>query len=71
MKKKLTTILAILTLLLVSSSAMAQVTVSETKTTIPTYLVGDPGLDPYFFTGRTYQGKNPVLKARAGFSKKT
>jgi len=56
MKKKLTTILAILTLLLVSSSAMAQVTVSETKTTIPTYLVGDPGLDPYFFTGRTYQG---------------
>ena len=37
-------------------NAIAQVKVSETKETIPTYLVGDPELDPYFFTGRTYQG---------------
>ena len=33
-----------------------QVKVSENKTGIPTYLVGDPQTDPYFFTGRTYQG---------------
>lgn len=34
----------------------AQVEVEETKMTIPTYLVGNPECDPYFFTGRTYQG---------------
>lgn len=34
----------------------AQVTVTETSTTIPTYLVGNPELAPYFYTGRTYQG---------------
>ena len=34
----------------------AQVRINETRTTIPTYLVGDPEKDPYFFTGRTYQG---------------
>jgi len=34
----------------------AQVKVSESKTAIPTYLVDDPELAPYFFTGRTYQG---------------
>lgn len=37
-------------------SANAQVTVKEEKTTIPTYLVGNPELSPYFFTDRTYQG---------------
>lgn len=34
----------------------AQVKVVETKESIPTYLVNDPALYPYFFTGRTYQG---------------
>lgn len=42
--------------LLLASAVSAQVKVQETTTTIPTYLVGDPELDPYFFTGRTYQG---------------
>ena len=56
MKNKATIITAILAMMLISIPAMSQVKVSETKTTIPTYLVGDPGLDPYFFTGRTYQG---------------
>lgn len=37
-------------------SSFAQVKVSETQTSIPTYLVADPDVDPYFFTGRTYQG---------------
>lgn len=56
MNKKLRTILALATLLTLSPAAMAQVKVSETRTAIPTYLVGDPEPDPYFFTGRTYQG---------------
>lgn len=34
----------------------AQVTVTETEESIPTYLVGNPELDPYFFNGRVYQG---------------
>ncbi len=42
--------------LTLGASAYAQVTVSETKETIPTYLVDSPALYPYFFTGRTYQG---------------
>lgn len=47
-------------LLLLSSTgalnAQSQVKVSETRETIPTYLVGNPDLYPYFFNGRTYQG---------------
>lgn len=39
-----------------ASAQIKQVKVEETTTTIPTYLVGDPEQDPYFFTGRTYQG---------------
>lgn len=38
------------------TSAYAQVTVTETQESIPTYLVNDPARYPYFFTGRTYQG---------------
>lgn len=45
--------LAALTLVVQMS---AQVKVVETKESIPTYLVNDPALYPYFFTGRTYQG---------------
>lgn len=56
MNKKLKTILAFATLLTLSPAVMAQVQVNETRTAIPTYLVGDPQPDPYFFTGRTYQG---------------
>ncbi len=56
MNKKLRTILALATLLTLSPAVMAQVKVSETRTAIPTYLVGDPEPDPYFFTGRAYQG---------------
>ena len=48
--------LAGLPLVLLATGLSAQVKVNETTTTIPTYLVGDPELDPYFFTGRTYQG---------------
>ena len=47
-------------LLLLSSAAVlnaqSQVKVSETRETIPTYLVGNPDLYPYFFNGRTSQG---------------
>lgn len=43
-------------LLFASSGAMAQVKAVETTISIPTYLVADPEPDPYFFTGRTYQG---------------
>lgn len=42
--------------LLLTVGLKAQVKVQETTTTIPTYLVADPELSPYFFTGRTYQG---------------
>ncbi len=55
MKKHLKTLLVV-PLLLTAAIASAQVTVKETTTTIPTYLVGDPQASPYFFTGRTYQG---------------
>ncbi|MBQ4306514.1 MAG: DUF5107 domain-containing protein [Bacteroidales bacterium] len=34
----------------------AQVILDETKIVVPTYLVGDPEVDPFFFTGRTSQG---------------
>lgn len=48
------------TFLMLSSAfalnAQDQVTAKETKETIPTYLVGNPDLYPYFFNGRTYQG---------------
>lgn len=48
------------TFLMLSSAfalnAQGQVTAKETKETIPTYLVGNPDLYPYFFNGRTYQG---------------
>lgn len=46
----------LIALSLVPASLRAQVQVREEKTSIPTYLVGNPELDPYFFTGRTYQG---------------
>lgn len=45
--------LAALTLVVQMS---AQVKVVETKESIHTYLVNDPALYHYFFTGRTYQG---------------
>jgi len=49
--------LAVLAALVASMQVShAQVQVEETTTTIPTYLVGNPEKDPYFFTGRTYQG---------------
>lgn len=55
--KTLYSLLAISASVIFSSQvANAQVKVEETTTTIPTYLVGDPETDPYFFTGRTYQG---------------
>lgn len=57
MNKKISITLASLLLLGVFPSGLdAQVKVKEEKTSIPTYLVGNPELDPYFFTGRTYQG---------------
>lgn len=43
-------------IVLTAQPIMGQVTVRETSTSIPTYLVGNPELTPYFFTGRTYQG---------------
>lgn len=46
----------VLSFLFLTSAVFAQVKVNETTTTIPTYLVSDPELSPYFFTGRTYQG---------------
>ena len=56
MRKPIRFLLAVAAFSLLASAASAQVKIKETKTTIPTYLVGDPELDPYFFTGRTYQG---------------
>ncbi len=56
MQKPIILLLSVSLALLLSSGLSAQVKVNVTKTTIPTYLVGDPELDPYFFTGRTYQG---------------
>ena len=57
MKQRLTIlVLAAMTALVPSTKALAQVKVSETQTPIPTYLVGNPELDPYFFNGRAYQG---------------
>lgn len=49
-------ILLIFSLVLCCTSVHAQVKIKETQTVIPTYLVADPDPDPYFFTGRTYQG---------------
>ena len=46
----------LLALLAFAPSAFAQVKVEETTAKIPTYLVDNPEKDPYFFTGRTYQG---------------
>ena len=43
-------------LCLIPTPISAQVQVKEELVGIPTYLVGNPELDPYFFTGRTYQG---------------
>lgn len=56
MRKPIRFLLAAAAFLFLASAASAQVKLKETTTTIPTYLVGDPELDPYFFTGRTYQG---------------
>ena len=43
-------------IVLTAQPRMGQVTVRETPTSIPTYLVGNPEPTPYFFTGRTRQG---------------
>lgn len=56
MQKPVVFLLSCLAVFGLPSGLSAQVKVSETQTTIPTYLVGDPETDPYFFTGRTYQG---------------
>ena len=56
MRKPIRFLLTVAAFSLLASAASAQVKIKETTTTIPTYLVGDPELDPYFFTGRTYQG---------------
>ena len=56
MQKPIVYLLSCLAALCLPMGLSAQVKVSETQTTIPTYLVGDPETDPYFFTGRTYQG---------------
>ncbi|MBQ6086795.1 MAG: DUF5107 domain-containing protein [Bacteroidales bacterium] len=56
MKPNLLSAAAALLLLGIPAVSSAQVKLSETKTTIPTYLVGNPETDPYFFTGRAYQG---------------
>ena len=56
MSKNIYFILSLAALLGAANPAHGQVEVKETTTTLPTYLVGDPQPDPYFFTGRTYQG---------------
>ena len=58
MKKERILILTVAAIALMATAlpSGAQVTVKEEPTSIPTYLVGNPELDPYFFTGRTYQG---------------
>lgn len=56
MRKSIYFILSLTAFLGTAGLAPGQVEVKETTTTIPTYLVGDPQPDPYFFTGRTYQG---------------
>jgi hypothetical protein len=54
--KKIFLSLFLITLAFMPLRLSAQVEIKETTIDIPTYLVGDPEKDPYFFTGRTYQG---------------
>lgn len=53
MKRK---ILVLCLLAILFTDAKAQVKLTQTTEAIPTYLVGNPELDPHFYTGRTYQG---------------
>ncbi|QOY91092.1 DUF5107 domain-containing protein [Paludibaculum fermentans] len=48
-------------ILLLCSSALAQVTVTELKVNIPTYVAGPPDVNPFFYTGRTYQGAKGLV----------
>lgn len=47
--------------LLCASAASAEVTVTEQKVTIPTYVTGPPDVNPFFYTGRTYQGAKGMV----------
>ncbi|MBI5083649.1 MAG: DUF5107 domain-containing protein, partial [Acidobacteria bacterium] len=48
-------------LALLGLSAPAQVAVTESPVVIPTYVAGPPESNPFFYTGRTYQGaKGPI-----------
>lgn len=48
-------------ILLFGSPAIAQVTVTEGQVTIPTYVAGPPDVNPFFYTGRTYQGAKGLV----------
>jgi tetratricopeptide (TPR) repeat protein len=48
-------------LILFCSLLPAQVTVSEGPVVIPTYVAGPPDPNPFFYTGRTYQGAKGLV----------
>ncbi len=47
--------------LLCSALLPAQVKVAEMQVVIPTYVAGAPDLNPFFYTGRTYQGAKGLV----------
>ena len=48
-------------LALIAPLAPAQVTLTEGPVTIPTYLAGAPDKNPFFYTGRGYQGAKGLV----------
>ncbi len=52
---------AVLLLLGASLAVSAQVTITEAPVVIPTYLAGPPDPNPFFYTGRTYQGAKGMV----------
>ncbi|HEY3444309.1 MAG TPA: DUF5107 domain-containing protein [Paludibaculum sp.] len=48
-------------LLLCSALLPAQVKVAESQVVIPTYVAGAPDPNPFFYTGRTYQGAKGLI----------
>ena len=48
-------------ILLCSALLPAQVKVTDTQVVIPTYVAGAPDPNPFFYTGRTYQGAKGLI----------
>ena len=48
-------------ILLCTSLLPAQVKVTDSQVVIPTYVAGPPDPNPFFYTGRTYQGAKGLV----------